>query len=309
MSLAPWVTVHIPLSVLNQVKDEGFDWQIPAAREELVVTLIKLLPKSLWRNFVPVPNYAKAFLERMPVPQGKWLDCLTRELRRMTGLTIQSEAWQWEQLPDHLKITFRIVDENNHSITEGRDLSALKIQLKQQVQRTLAAVVNDSIEQSGLDRWNFAILPQLYEQKRGSYLVKAYPALVDEKNSGAIRVFETQLEQQQAMNKGLRRLLLLNIPSPIKYLHEKLPNKSKLGLYFNPFGKVLELIDDCISCGVDKLIAQFGGLVWTTEDYEQLQTYVRSELNEVVVEITKQGEMILTSTFAINKRLKGRIDI
>ena len=308
-TVADGVTVHIPLSVLNQVKDEGFDWQVPAAREELVVTLIKLLPKSLRRNFVPAPNYAKAFLERMPVPQGKLLDCLTRELRCMTGVTIQSEAWQWEQLPDHLKMTFRIVNEKNHTIAESRDLSALKIQLKQQVQQTLAAVVNDSIEQSGLDRWNFATLPQLYEQKHSSYLVKAYPALVDEKNSVAIRVFETQLEQQQAMNEGLRRLLLLNIPSPIKYLHEKLPNKSKLGLYFNPFGKVLELIDDCISCGVDKLIAQFGGLVWTAEDYEQLQTYVCSELNEIVVEIAKQVEMILTSAFAINKRLKGRVDI
>lgn len=118
-------------------------------------------------------------------------------------------------------------------------------------------------------------------------------------------MFETQLEQQQAMRKGLRRLLLLNIPSPIKYLHEKLPNKSKLGLYFNPFGKVLELIDDCISCGVDKLIAQFGGLVWTAEDYQRLQIYVRAELNDVVVEIAKQVEIILTRAFAINKRLRG----
>ncbi|WP_032115877.1 ATP-dependent RNA helicase HrpA [Candidatus Arsenophonus nilaparvatae] len=303
------VTVHIPLSVLNQVKDEGFDWQIPGLREELVIALIKSLPKVLRRNFVPTPNYAKAFLERIPAPQGKLLDCLTRELRRMTGVTIDADAWQWDQLPDHLKMTFHIVDENNQTIAASRDLTSLKIQLKQQVQQTLAAVVNESIEQSGLHIWNFGTLPQLYEQKRGSYLVKAYPALVDEKNSVAIRMFETQLEQQQAMNKGLRRLLLLNIPSPIKYLHEKLPNKSKLGLYFNPFGKVLELIDDCISCGVDKLIAQFGGLIWTAEDYQRLEIYVRAELNEVVVEIAKQVEMILTRAFAINKRLKGRVDI
>ncbi|SUH37318.1 ATP-dependent RNA helicase HrpA [Salmonella enterica subsp. enterica] len=72
-------------------------------------------------------------------------------------------------------------------------------------------------------------------------------------------MFDNPLEQQQAMWCGLRRLLLLNIPSPIKYLHEKLPNKAKLGLYFNPYGKVLELIDDCIACGVDKLIDANGG--------------------------------------------------
>ncbi|MDA4181779.1 DUF3418 domain-containing protein, partial [Escherichia coli] len=80
--------------------------------------------------------------------------------------------------------------------------------------------------------------------------------------------------QKQAMWNGLRRLLLLNIPSPIKYLHEKLPNKAKLGLYFNPYGKVLELIDDCISCGVDQLIDANGGPVWTEEGFAALHEKV-----------------------------------
>ncbi len=108
---------------------------------------------------------------------------------------------------------------------------------------------------------------------------------------------------------GLRRLLLLNIPSPIKYLHEKLPNKAKLGLYFNPYGKVLDLIDDCISCGVDKLIDEAGGPVWSEEDFAKLHDKVRAELNETVVEIAKQVEQILTAVFNINKRLKGRVDM
>ena len=76
-----------------------------------------------------------------------------------------------------------------------------------------------------------------------SAMVVAYPALVDEKNAVGIKLFETESEQQSAMQQGLRRLLLLNVPSPIKYLHENLPNKAKLGLYFTPFGKVVDLID------------------------------------------------------------------
>ena len=168
--------------------------------------------------------------------------------------------------------------------------------------------MDDGIEQSGLHIWSFGELPQRYEQKRGGYSVKAYPALVDEKNSVGIRVFETEFEQQQAMWGGVRRLLLLNIPSPIKYLHEKLPNKSKLGLYFNPYGKVLELIDDCIACGIDQLIATYGGAVWNEEQFESLKEYARAELNDVVVNIAKQVEQILTAVFAINKRLKGRVD-
>lgn len=305
---ADGVTVHIPLAILNQVQNIGFDWQVPGLRHELIVALIKSLPKPIRRNFVPAPNYASAFLERVPTPEGSVLDKLERELRRMTGVTVERESWQLDQLPAHLKMTYRVVNDKNKTVAEGQDLDALKNSLKEKVQETLSEVVDDGIEQSGLHIWSFGELPQRYEQKRGGYSVKAYPALVDEKNSVGIRVFETEFEQQQAMWGGVRRLLLLNIPSPIKYLHEKLPNKSKLGLYFNPYGKVLELIDDCIACGIDQLIATYGGAVWNEEQFESLKEYARAELNDVVVNIAKQVEQILTAVFAINKRLKGRVD-
>lgn len=305
---ADGVTVHIPLAILNQVQNIGFDWQVPGLRQELVIALIKSLPKPIRRNFVPAPNYASAFLERASTPDGDILDKLERELRRMTGVTVDRESWQLDQLPVHLKMNFRVVNEKNKTIAEGQDLDVLKNSLKEKVQETLSEVVDDGIEQNGLHIWSFGELPQRYEQKRGGYSVKAYPAIVDEKNSVGIRIFETEFEQQQAMWGGIRRLLLLNIPSPIKYLHEKLPNKSKLGLYFNPYGKVLELIDDCIACGIDQLIAKYGGPVWNEEGFSKLQDFVRAELNDAVVQIAKQVEQILTAVFVINKHLKGRVD-
>lgn len=306
---ADGVTVHIPLPILNQVTETGFDWQIPGIRRELVIALIKSLPKPIRRNFVPAPNYAEAFIGRVTSQELPLLDSLERELRRMTGVTVSREAWQWDLVPDHLKITFRVVGEKQQTLREGKDLALLKQQLKVKVQQTLSSVADDGMEQSNLHIWSFGKLPEFYEQKRGGYSVKAYPALVDEKESVAIRLFESEQEQQQAMWQGTRRLLLLNIPSPIKYLHEKLPNKAKLGLYFNPYGKVLELIDDCIACGIDKLMVEHGGLVWQEQSFAQLQESVRAELNETVVDIAKQVEQILTTVFNINKRLKGSVDI
>lgn len=306
---ADGVTVHIPLPLLNQVEDQGFEWQIPGVRRELVIALIKSLPKPVRRNFVPAPNYAEAFLARTTPLAMPLLDALEKELRKMTGVTVSREEWQWDQVPDHLKITFRVVDEKNKTLREGKDLAALRQQLKEKVQETLSAVADDGIEQSGLHLWSFGALPERYEQKRGGYQVRAFPALVDEKESIGIRLFDSEPEQQQAMWQGTRRLLLLNIPSPIKYLHEKLPNKAKLGLYFNPYGKVLELIDDCIACGVDKLIAEFGGPAWDEAGFARLHEFVRARLNETVVEIAQQVEQILTAVFNINKRLKGRVDM
>lgn len=306
---ADGVTVHVPLPLLNQVQEEGFDWQIPGVRRELIVALIKSLPKPIRRSFVPAPNYAEAFLGRAVPFELPLLESMERELRRMTGVTVSREDWQLEQIPEHLKMTFRVVDDKNKLLSEGNSLTALKSGLKEQVQKTLSSVADDGIEQSNLHVWSFGALPERYEQKRGGYEVKAYPALVDEKDSIAIRLFDSELEQKQAMWQGTRRLLLLNIPSPVKYLHEKLPNKAKLGLYFNTYGNVLDLIDDCIGCGIDKLITEFGGPAWQEAEFSQLHEHVRAHLNETVVSIAIQVEQILTTVFAINKRLKGRIDI
>ena len=302
------VTVHVPLPILNQITPDGFDWQIPGLRHELVVALIKSLPKPVRRHFVPAPNYADAFLARCDALSMPLLDSLEKELKRITGVTILREDWHPEQVPDHLKVTFRVVDHRNRNLRESKDLYELKDGLKEKVQETLSKVADDDIEQAGLKTWSFGGLPECYQQKRGGFEVKAYPALVDNKDSVGIKLFETENEQHNAMQQGLRRLLLLNVPSPIKYLHDNLPNKSKLGLYFNPYGRVLDLIDDCIACGIDKLIAEQGGLVWQPQRFEALKEHIRAELGDTVVDIAKQVEEILTTAFNINKRLKGKID-
>ncbi len=302
------VTVHIPLPILNQIEPHGFDWQIPGLRHELIVSLIKALPKTLRRNFVPAPNYADAFLARTDAMQAPLLDSLEKELKRMTGVEVFREDWNLEQIPEHLKVTYRAVDQHRRKLKENKDLHELKESLKDKVQETLSQVADDDIEQQNLHTWSFGELPKVYQQKRGGFDVKAFPALVDTKDSVEIKLFETEKEQISAMQAGQRRLVLLNVPSPVKYLHSNLPNKSKLGLYFNPYGKVLDLIDDCIACGIDKLIEEKGGLVWHPEQFELLKEHIRGELGDTVVDIAQQVETILTTAFNINKKLKGKVD-
>nr|WP_086938726.1 ATP-dependent RNA helicase HrpA [Thaumasiovibrio occultus] len=303
------VTVHVPLPILNQVEMDGFDWQIPGLRHELVVALIKSLPKPVRRHFVPAPNYADAALSRLEPMSMPLLDGLERALKQITGFSILREDWNLDAIPDHLKVTFRVVDHRNRKLKESKDLYSLKDGLKEKVQETLSQVADDDIEQQGLRQWSFGELPECYQQKRGGFEVKAYPALVDDKDSVSIKLFETPEEQKVAMQQGQRRLILLNVPSPIKYLHDNLPNKSKLGLYFNPYGKVLDLIDDCIACGIDKLLETQGGVAWNHDDFDARKEYVRAELGDTVVEIAKQVEAILTTAFQINKKLKGKVDL
>ena len=305
------VTITIPINILNQVKNRGFDWQVPGFREDLVIALIKSLPKSLRKNLVPAPNYAQAFLNRVGYTDQPLLETLETEFRKMTGVKITNEDWQLDQIPDYLKMSFSIVD-NNKEIAFGKDLDKLKEQLKTQVQQALSSLTEKksiSLEQDNLTDWNFGTLPHIYEAKQKNYVVKAYPTIIDNQNSVSIKLVDSKQEQQRLTKLGLRRLLILNIPSPIKYLHEKLPNKSKLGLYFNSFGTVLSLIDDCIACAVDYLIEKNNQTIENQEQYQQLLDYTKAHINETVVDIAKQVESILTLHFNINKKLKGRVDL
>ena len=305
------VTITIPINILNQVKNRGFDWQVPGFREDLVIALIKSLPKSLRKNLVPAPNYAQAFLNRVGATDQPLLETLETEFRKMTGVKITNEDWQLDQIPDYLKMSFSIVD-NNKEIAFCKDLDKLKEQLKTQVQQALSSLTEKksiSLEQDNLTDWNFGTLPHIYEAKQKNYVVKAYPTIIDNQNSVSIKLVDSKQEQQRLTKLGLRRLLILNIPSPIKYLHEKLPNKSKLGLYFNSFGTVLSLIDDCIACAVDYLIEKNNQTIENQEQYQQLLDYTKAHINETVVDIAKQVESILTLHFNINKKLKGRVDL
>ncbi|MGW7611080.1 ATP-dependent RNA helicase HrpA [Streptomyces sp. NPDC054766] len=314
---ADGVTVHIPLQVLNQVTDEGFDWQIPGLREEVVTELIRSLPKPIRRNYVPAPNFAQKFLERAVPLQEPLTLTMARELKRMVGVPLTADDFDWSRLPDHLKITFRIVDERRRKLAEDKDLEVLKVRLKpkarQAISQAAAATAEreggESLERTGLTDWTIGSLSRLFETRRAGQPVKAYPALVDDgpaANTVSVRLFDTEAEQAEAMWKGTRRLILRNIPvNPGKFASDKLTNAQKLALSANPHGSVQALFDDCAMAAADKLIADFGGPAWDEESYRKLYDKVRAEIVDTTVRTVGQVQQVLAAWQACERRLKG----
>jgi ATP-dependent helicase HrpA len=82
---ADGVTVHVPLAVLNQIGPDGFDWQVPGLRQELVTELIRSLPKAVRRSFIPAPDWAAATLERIGPADGPLLEVLPASWRGPDG--------------------------------------------------------------------------------------------------------------------------------------------------------------------------------------------------------------------------------
>ncbi|MGW1911934.1 ATP-dependent RNA helicase HrpA [Streptomyces sp. NPDC002076] len=311
---ADGVTVHIPLQVLNQVTDEGFDWQIPGLREEVVTELIRSLPKPIRRHYVPAPNYAKAFLERAVPLQEPLTVTMARELKRMVGVPFEADDFDWSKVPDHLRITFRIVDERRRKLAEDKDLEALKLRLKPKARKALSQAAaatasregGESLERKGLTDWTIGSLTRVFETRRAGHPVKAYPALVDDGDTVSVRLFDTEAEQAEAMWQGTRRLILRNIPvNPAKFASEKLTNAQKLALSANPHGSIQALFDDCAMAAADKLIADFGGPVWDEESYRKLYDKVRAEIVDTTVRTVAQVQQVLAAWQACERRLKA----
>ncbi|MBL1107781.1 ATP-dependent RNA helicase HrpA [Streptomyces sp. 5-8] len=311
---ADGVTVHIPLQVLNQVTGEGFDWQIPGLREEVVTELIRSLPKPIRRHYVPAPNYAKAFLERAVPLQEPLTVTMARELKRMVGVPFEADDFDWARIPDHLRITFRIVDERRRKLAEDKDLEALKLSLKPKARKALSQAAaatasregGESLERKGLTDWTIGTLTRVFETRRAGQPVKAYPALVDDGDTVSVRLFDTEAEQAEAMWKGTRRLILRNIPvNPAKFASEKLTNAQKLALSANPHGSVQALFDDCAMAAADKLIADFGGPAWDEESYRKLYDKVRAEIVDTTVRTVAQVQQVLAAWQACERRLKA----
>ncbi|MFJ8554285.1 ATP-dependent RNA helicase HrpA [Streptomyces sp. NPDC093676] len=311
---ADGVTVHIPLQVLNQVTDEGFDWQIPGLREDVVTELIRSLPKPIRRNYVPAPNYATAFLDRAVPLQEPLTVTMARELKRMVGVPFEADDFDWAKVPDHLKITFRIVDERRRKLAEDKDLETLKLRLKPKARKALSQAAaataeregGESLERSGLTDWTIGALTRVFETRRAGQPVKAYPALVDDGDTVSVRLFDTEEEQAEAMWKGTRRLIVRNIPvSPAKFASEQLTNAQKLGLSANPHGSVQALFDDCATAAADKLIGDFGGPAWDEESYRKLLDRVRAEIVDTTVRTVGQVQQVLAAWQACERRLKA----
>ncbi|MFF4491353.1 ATP-dependent RNA helicase HrpA [Streptomyces sp. NPDC001544] len=311
---ADGVTVHIPLQVLNQVTDEGFEWQIPGLREELVTELIRSLPKPIRRNYVPAPNYAKAFLEKAAPLAEPLTTTMARELKRMVGVPFEAGDFDWAKVPDHLKITFRIVDERRRKLAEDKDLEALKLRLKPKARQALSQAAaatasrqgGESLERKGLTDWTIGTLSRVFETRRAGQPVKAYPALVDDGDTVSVRLFDTEAEQTEAMWRGTRRLILRNIPvNPAKFASDRLTNAQKLALSANPHGSVQALFDDCATAAADKLIADFGGPVWDEESYRKLYDKVRAEIVDTTVRTVGQVQQVLAAWQSCERRLKA----
>ena len=227
------VTAIVPVHQLNQITSAPFDWLVPGLLEEKCVALIKNLPKTIRKHFVPVPDTVKRCLEIEPDFKGTIQEWLGNRLRKLTGEAIPLNAWDLLGLPNHLKMNFRVMDEQGRGLDYGRDVKILQEKYAVKAVKSFDQIAADELNYTGCIQWAFDDLPETYAFSQNGQHFIGYPAIVDEGESVGVRIFDTETKAANKHKDGLVRLVQLQLRKDCTYLLKNLPQSAALELAYN----------------------------------------------------------------------------
>ncbi|MGA7297857.1 MAG: DUF3418 domain-containing protein, partial [Rhodanobacteraceae bacterium] len=287
---ADGVTMHLPLALLNAVSAERCQWLVPGLLPDKVAALIKTLPKKLRRNFVPAPDFARAFCEAERPRDAGLNRALAQFLMRTTGVDIHADAFAGAELPEHLCMRFQLQDENGKHLAASRSLQDLRKDWSSDARKAFSRQADADLKREPLQQWGFDEVPERVRSESG---LDAYPALVDLGESVALRVFERRDEAQSEHRRGVERLLRLRLASALKKARRRLPIRTDLGLKAVPLGSVEELREDLVDGALRDLLAASDPDVRNREDFDALLARVEAGIFSAAIERLEKLEPII----------------
>ncbi|WP_122858336.1 ATP-dependent RNA helicase HrpA, partial [Pseudomonas viridiflava] len=305
------VTLRVPAPLLLSLPAGRLEWLVPGLLETKCIALVRSLPKAVRKNFVPVPDFIKAALQRITFGEGSLTEALGRELLRMTGARVTDEAWAeaTQQLESHLKMNLEIVDGDGKFLGEGRDLDALTARFAEASQAALA-VPQTAKSQQPVEAKVFAPVAQKTQQNIAGQSMTVYPALVEEGGTVKEGRFSTQAEAEYQHRRALQRLLLQQLAEPAKFLRSKLPGQTELALLYRELGRIDALIEDILLASLDSCVLE--GEAELPRDGAGLLSLAerkRADWTEHAERLAKLTLEILKLWHGLQKRFKGKIDL
>jgi ATP-dependent helicase HrpA len=280
---ADGVTLVLPLALLNAVPEPRLTWLVPGLLAEKVAELIRGLPKSLRRNFVPAPDFARAFVESLRdagEPHGPLLPALCAHLERITGVAVAPADFDETALPAHLRFNVRLLDERGGLLAESRDLAALRAAHGTRAREQFARETAGAVAREGLVKWDFDALPASIATDTG---LAAFPALVDAGETVAIRVFEQREHADAAHADGVARLARLVLADKLRSARRNAPLSPKVAIAYTAVDSPERLREDVADAAFDDLVRGRGAAVRDRAAFDALVADVSRRLGPTMV--------------------------
>ncbi len=285
------VTLDVPLHLLNALDPARLSWLAPGFVADKAAALIRSLPKAMRRNYVPAPDFGRAFFEAWPQPSADDIRGeLARFLGKATGATVAALDFDVDALEPHLRMNLRLADERGKVLAMSRDLEALKTRFGERAGSAFAARAGKALAAEGLREFPATAIPL---QVPGEADVPAYPALVDTGDAVALRIFADRNEALLAHPLGVRRLLELGLADKVKQARKQLPVSHKTGLLYAAIESQERLRGDLVDAAMNAVLADGLGDIRTAEAFEQRRTEAGRQLFGEAMTRLKLAETIL----------------
>ncbi|MCU7844950.1 MAG: ATP-dependent RNA helicase HrpA [Candidatus Thiodiazotropha sp. (ex Monitilora ramsayi)] len=306
------VTLIVPQDVLNQVTEARLQWLVPGLLRERVIALIRGLPKSLRRAFVPVPDYADACLMELGQTERPLVQVLGERLKSMTGVHIPESAWSENELPKHLRMRIRVVDSEGMTLQESRNLPRLKQEFAGHAGTTHRQLSAPKLERGGIRDWDFDVLPSKLPIEQGGIRLMGYPSLVDEGDSVAIRLIDAEANAESLHKCGVRRLIMLKLAKEIRYLRKHLPYLERMRLLYakvpDPVGEAVaeiqpSLEDELVCFVVDSTFLNGQSEIRDPAEFQQRIEKYKGGMLQQSNRVSEQMAMILESYHQVRQAM------
>lgn len=328
------VTLTVPLHLLNKVDETRCAWLVSGMVREKVTALVKGLPKQLRRLCVPVPEFVTGFLDNLspppqpspargaggknPSPSGRGegvrdsggysiTGALTAYISRRTGQDVPPDAWEGVELPEHLKMHYRVVDDAGQELASGRDLAELRGKLGQAAQMTFAKGPETDFEREGVTSWDFGDLPEKLSFSRGGHSLTGFPTLVDMGDSVAILLLDTPEAAARDMRGGVRRLLRLALKEQMKQLEKSLPNFTQMALLARSIESPDDFREDLLTCITDRAFLGDDEPPRSEKAFHNQRDRARTRLPAVTEAAVKLAAGVLEDHHALQAKLSGKL--
>jgi ATP-dependent helicase HrpA len=296
-------SLEVPLTALNQLGDDGFDWLIPGYRRELVGLLLRSLPKDLRRHLIPMAETADAAYDLLGEPAGRLVDRLAAVLSELSRQPVRAADFDLERLPTHLRLHLVVVDADGTVVDAGDDLAAIRARQAGTTRSALAEAAPLS-ERRDIVRWDLGTLERVVERRTdGGHVVRAYPTLLDRGDSVSLRVVDNPGLQERAMRGGVRRLLLMAAaPTPAK-VERTLAGPVKLAIAAGPIA-IGDLVQDSIEASVDAILARHE-LPWSDAEFGRIERAVRDDAPQLAADALAEAADIVAAGERVRTRLRA----
>ncbi|MER0216223.1 MAG: ATP-dependent RNA helicase HrpA [Nitrosomonas sp.] len=316
------VTVSVPLPLLNRLDTKQLDYLVPGLIREKITWYLKALPKQIRRILVPLPESVTGFLDLQTRAwqQMSLQEVLEKFIVQKTSLTVPAETWHITDMPAHLLMNIRVLDDAGQELAMSRNLAELQTQLGKAAQMTFvkrdAGTDDIGIERDAITQWDFGDLPVEVPFKRNGQPLTGYPALIDKTDNAAIRLFDTQQAADSAMRLGVRRLLCLTLKDQLKQIEKNLPGLKQASVQLVTRINPGDLKQDMLDAIVDRALLHDDPLPRTAAEFAAHSQRAKSRLPEVTAALARLLQQIgseyqlvlgrLAST--LNDRVKSELN-